>query len=186
MQAICHIPDEPRLATHLNDIIKCLEAEAQEACANDSQNMHEATLAARHKKTTRREKTKMKCTNPNCLKTGHTSAKCWEKGGGAEAKAPEWFKELKAKQQRDKGNVATEQDNDYSTRSESAATFIHEAMEHKPQVGPCTKKYMNGDIPPTTDSCTIEWNDQTTRPPTFAAHVTPLTMDERALSTHTN
>jgi len=63
-----------------NDIIKCLEAKAQEACANNNQNTHEAALAVKHKKPSHHEKPKTKCMNPNCLKLGHTSAKCWEKG----------------------------------------------------------------------------------------------------------
>ena len=30
----------------------------------------------------------LQCTNPNCLKRGHTKAKCWAKGGGVEGKGP--------------------------------------------------------------------------------------------------
>jgi len=67
--------------------------------------------------------------NPNCLKSGHTSAKCWVKGGGAEGKAPEWFKEMKEKQQCEKGHITTEQDDNHSTRSESEAIFIHEEKQ---------------------------------------------------------
>ena len=98
-------------------------------------NMHEAALAAKHKKSTNREKTKTKCTNPNCLKPGHTSSKCWEKGGGAEAKAPEWFKEMKVKQQCEKGHIATEKDNDHSMGSESVAIFIHEERQRHTSKG---------------------------------------------------
>src|SRR5882724_6902338 len=112
-----------------NNIIKHLEAEAQEAHANDSQNTHEAALAAKHKKSTNCEKTKTKCMNPNCLKPRHTLSKCWEKGGGAEVKAPEWFKEMKAKQQHENGHVPTEKDDDHSTGSESVAIFIHEERQ---------------------------------------------------------
>jgi len=55
----------------LNDIIKRLEAEAQEAHANENRSTPEAALAARYKKAGHHEKNKVKCTNPNCLKLPH-------------------------------------------------------------------------------------------------------------------
>ena len=36
------------------------------------------------------------CTNtPNCGRRGHTSDQCYEKGGGKEGQAPEWWNKMK-------------------------------------------------------------------------------------------
>ena len=36
------------------------------------------------------------CTNtPNCGRKGHTKDQCWEKGGGKEGQAPDWWKKKK-------------------------------------------------------------------------------------------
>jgi hypothetical protein len=35
------------------------------------------------------------CTNSNCGRRGHTKDQCWEKGGGKEGQAPEWWKKIK-------------------------------------------------------------------------------------------
>jgi hypothetical protein len=81
-----------------DEIIKRLEAEASEAHANEPFGTQEAALAAKLKKsypTPPHDKQKAKCTN--CLLKTHAAENYWEKGGGAEGKAPKWWKELKAK-----------------------------------------------------------------------------------------
>ncbi|KAF8816597.1 hypothetical protein BYT27DRAFT_7076612 [Phlegmacium glaucopus] len=42
----------------------------------------------------------------NCKKKGHTDDNCFEKGGGKEHKAPDWWKEKKKKSQATKGKSA--------------------------------------------------------------------------------
>ncbi|KAF8810961.1 hypothetical protein BYT27DRAFT_7090691, partial [Phlegmacium glaucopus] len=45
------------------------------------------------------------CTNlPNCGRRGHTKDQCWEKGGGKEGQAPDWWK--KGKGNKVSANVA--------------------------------------------------------------------------------
>ena len=67
--------------------------------------------------------------NPNCLKTGHMIDKCWEKGRGAEGKAPNWFKELKVKNKQEKGHIAVAKSDTHSTGSESLAAFVNNVGE---------------------------------------------------------
>ena len=44
------------------------------------------------------QKNDVLCTNtPNCGRCGHTKDKCWEKGGGKEGQAPDWWKKSKDK-----------------------------------------------------------------------------------------
>jgi hypothetical protein len=81
-----------------DDIIKRSEAEASEARANEALGTQEAAMAAKLKKSypsPLHDKAKPKCTS--CSSKGHSNETCWEKGGGAEGKAPDWWKELKAK-----------------------------------------------------------------------------------------
>ena len=47
--------------------------------------------------------------NKYCRKKGHTSDQCWEKGGGKEGQAPEWWKKL-AKNKKASVNVAEEKE----------------------------------------------------------------------------
>ena len=48
-------------------------------------------------KSSKSSKDDILCTNtPNCGRKGHTKDQCWEKGGGKEGQAPEWWKKKKA------------------------------------------------------------------------------------------
>ena len=46
------------------------------------------------------------CTNPNCGRRGHTKDQCWQKGGGKEGQAPDWW--LKRVGKQDSANVIVE------------------------------------------------------------------------------
>ena len=46
------------------------------------------------------------CTNPNCGQRGHTKDQCWQKGGGKEGQAPDWW--LKRVGKQDSANVVVE------------------------------------------------------------------------------
>ncbi|KAF8240125.1 hypothetical protein L208DRAFT_1184097, partial [Tricholoma matsutake] len=56
------------------------------------------------------------CTNPNCNMDGHTKDQCWEKGGGKEGQAPEWWKTNKGGKENKKGlttiNTVEKSDNE--------------------------------------------------------------------------
>jgi hypothetical protein len=83
----------------LDDIIKRLEAEVCEAWANKVLRSQEAAMVAKMKKALPTPlKSKPKCLNFSAK--GHSFEMCWEKGGGAEGKAPNWWKELKSKKSR--------------------------------------------------------------------------------------
>src|SRR5882724_3255929 len=97
---------------------------------------------------------------------------------------------MKAKQQCEKGHVATEKDDDHSMGSESVAIFIHEERQdiHQKEDTSQTKKQVleqytgHGLSSTAQDTCTVEWNDRTTHPSIFVAHVCPLTTNKWALS----
>jgi hypothetical protein len=65
-----------------------------------------AMLKARGGKRNSKDKSKLKsskddilCTNTNCGRHGHTKDQCWQKGGGKEGQAPDWWlKRTKGKQ----------------------------------------------------------------------------------------
>jgi len=153
-----------------NNIIKRLEAEAKEAHTNENRSMQEAALATRYKNAGHHEKKKMKCTNPNCLKTCHTIEKCWEKGGGAEGKAPDWYKEMKGKKQCEKGHTAVQTPDTHSTGSKSLAAFIDDTAPKKQDnkrhlkldkhfQGRNTDGYLSCIA---KDTCMVKWNIQNT------------------------
>jgi len=93
---------------------------------------------------------------------------------------------MKAKQQHERGDVATEQDDSHSMGSESVAIFIHEEKQDAPQMEgiPQMKRHMVEQyanhclLSTTQDTCTVEWNDETTHPSVFAPHVCPLTTNK--------
>ena len=83
---------------------------------NSINKSNAAMLAATTKAKTRKGKGKDKsksnstkdnvlCTNKNCGRCGHTNKQCWEKGGGKEGQAPDWWKK-KAKGKKTSVNVA--------------------------------------------------------------------------------
>src|SRR6266481_34234 len=184
LKTICHYADEQGHEALVSDVIKQLEAEAQEARANENRNTHEAALAARFKKTGHPKRKKAKCTNPNCLKTGHTIDKCCEKGGGAKGKAPNWFKELKAKNKQEKGHIAVTTSDAHSTRSEPLAAFIDNIEEPNNTNSLKLRKYFqgrnaDGDLSCLAkDTCMVEWNSETTCNLPPATPVFPLTTNE--------
>ena len=86
-------------------------------------------LAARQKGM--KQRPKLTCTN--CSKTGHSIEKCWEKGGGSEGKALDWYKLVKDKQKepgkskkKEHANAAVD-DSSSSSTSESCA-ILHDNL----------------------------------------------------------
>jgi gag-polypeptide of LTR copia-type len=77
-----------------SDIIERIEAEAQETRHRESMKIDDTILAAKPKQI----KNHKSVICSNCDKAGHTFEKCWEKGGGCEGKAPDWWKTAKEKQ----------------------------------------------------------------------------------------
>jgi len=79
---------EPRFHLHPRfeapaDVIWHLTEEATSVEIEDSINKSNAAMMATSSKF---------CTNKNCGKRGHTSDQCYEKGGGKEGQAPDWWK----------------------------------------------------------------------------------------------
>ena len=54
-----------------------------------------ATSKDKDKSKSKSSKEDTLCTNLNCGRHGHTNNQCWEKGGGKEGQAPEWWKKIK-------------------------------------------------------------------------------------------
>jgi hypothetical protein len=110
------------------DIIKQLKAEVREACANEAFVSQEAAMAANFKKaypSLPHDKAKAKCTN--CQVKGHSSKKCWEKGGATEGKAPDWWKELKKKknsEEKKKSSDEKKKSSDEKKKCEKANTAV--------------------------------------------------------------
>jgi hypothetical protein len=171
-----------------DNIIKHLEAEASEAHANEALGSQEAAMAAKLKKTPH-DKPKAKCMN--CTLKTHSFDACWGKGSGAEGKAPDWWKELKAKKnggggkkKREMANAAIEKED--SSGSESCTTFIATLDTeptptiNAPRIAPRNPKANTAKLQSlnrTADSdiscvahnlndgkerCSIEWNRETT------------------------
>jgi hypothetical protein len=170
------------------DIIKRLKAEASEACANEALVSQEVAMAAKFKKSypsPPRDKAKAKCTI--CQAKGHSSEKCWEKGGAAEGKAPDWWKELKKKKtgeekkkssekKCEKANAAVEKED--SSGSDSCAAFIDgiditTATTAPASTLPSTFHFTNHpadgdlscfatDLVDRRGKCSVEWNSTTT------------------------
>ena len=82
-------------------------------------------------KTKDKSKDNILCAKKNCDKTRHTSDQCWEKGGGKEVQAPDWWKKI-VKSKKAKANIAedntAEKDkpNDYAMLT----TFITESYDN--------------------------------------------------------
>ena len=92
----------------LVDIIAWIEMKAQDTRMRETLSKHETALAARQKGS---KPKKAKATCSNCSKTGHTLDKCWEPGEGSEGKAPDWFKNMKARKNgsgHEKANAAVD------------------------------------------------------------------------------
>ncbi|HEV7735942.1 MAG TPA: hypothetical protein VGO47_01030, partial [Chlamydiales bacterium] len=98
----------------VEDIIQRIEIEARENRQHNDENI----MAAQSKPNP--NKARPKCTL--CKRTGHIQERCWEKGGGAEGNAPDWWKkgmEIQ-KKRKEKAYIAESDD----SGSESAAIFM--------------------------------------------------------------
>jgi hypothetical protein len=123
------------------DIIKHFEAKASEVHVNENLVSQEAAMVAKYKKVYPSppcDKAKAKCLN--CQVKGHMNESCWEKGGGAEGKTPDWWKGLKKKKgggekgdkkKREKANAALKKVD--SSGSESRTAFI-ESVDPTPAI----------------------------------------------------
>ncbi|HEV7736039.1 MAG TPA: DDE-type integrase/transposase/recombinase, partial [Chlamydiales bacterium] len=103
-----------KITLSVEDIIQRIEIEAHENRQNNDENL----MATQSRPNS--SKPRPKCTL--CKRTGHMCERCWEKGGGAEGKAPEWWikgKEIQ-KKRKEKAYIAESED----SGSESAAIFV--------------------------------------------------------------
>jgi hypothetical protein len=185
-----------------DDIIKCLEAEASEAHANEALGAQEAAMVAKLKKSYPSplcDKAKPKCMN--CSSKGHANETCWEKGGGSEGKAPDWWKELKAKKaggggkkKREKPNAAVEKE-DISSSDSYAAFIANIDMGIQPISNTISPKAMRqrfsnhpsdgnisciaNDLGHGREKCSIEWNNKTTHEASVTlADISPIPTTE--------
>ena len=104
------------------DVIWHLTEEATSVELEDSINKSNAAMMALTSRDSKPEKGKGKgkdkskspksdilCTNtPNCGRRGHTKDQCWEKGGGKEGQAPDWWKNKTSKGNKNNANSAEE------------------------------------------------------------------------------
>ena len=110
----------------------------------------------------------------------------WEKGGGAEGKAPDWFKELKAKNKQEKGHVAVAKSDTHSTGSKSLAAF-NNVGEPNNTKNLKLQKHLQGRnadgnlLCIAKDTCMVEWNNETTCNLPPATPVFLLTTNEHTL-----
>ncbi|HEV7737689.1 MAG TPA: reverse transcriptase domain-containing protein, partial [Chlamydiales bacterium] len=109
-----------KLTLSVEDIIQRIEVEAHE---NRQSYVDENLMAAQLKRAPNKQRPR--CTL--CKRSGHIREKCWEKGGGAENNAPEWWRKGQEswKKKKEKAYIA---DSDESA-SESAAIFIEPAKD---------------------------------------------------------
>ena len=84
------------------DVIWHLTEEATSLEVEDTINRSNAAMMAsttnpkkdkgKGKDKAKSQKGDILCTNTNCGRKGHTKDQCWEKGGGKEGQAPDWWK----------------------------------------------------------------------------------------------
>ena len=97
---------------------------------------------------------------------GHTVEKCWEPGGGSAGKAPDWFRNAKAKKngsgetqrKQEKANAAVD-DNSADSGSESCA-FLHD-------ISICTAGIQG-------PFCSVDWNNSPPQTDIIAAATSQL------------
>ena len=108
------------------DIIWHLTEEATSVEIEDSINKSNAAMMVTSTKPKEEKgKSDIVCANKNCGRTGHTNDQCWEKGGGREGQAPDWWKKG-SKGKRGRVNVAeadTPKDDSESVEPENYAMF---------------------------------------------------------------
>ena len=82
-----------------SDVIWHLTEEATSAEIEDNINKSNAAMMATSDKSKfKSSKDDIICTNlPNCGRKGHTKEQCFEKGGGKEGQAPDWWKRARGK-----------------------------------------------------------------------------------------
>ena len=102
------------------DVIWHLTEESTSVEIEDSINKSNAAMMASTSKDSKPKEGKRKgkdksksskddilCTNtPNCGRRGHTKDQCWEKGGGKEGQAPDWWKKKNSKGDKNNANSA--------------------------------------------------------------------------------
>jgi Pol polyprotein, beta-barrel domain/gag-polypeptide of LTR copia-type len=102
-----------------SSIIQRIEDEVQESRQWELIKNGDTLLAAKQRQTKGSNKL-LKCSN--CDKSGHTIEKCWEKGGGSEGKAPDWWKTAKEKQRKGTGKTKKEKEHAHAAISEVSSS----------------------------------------------------------------
>ena len=87
------------------------------------------------------EKSGKRCANPNCKRKGHMQDQCYEKGGGKEAEAPDWWKEKKKQSAKGKSaNAAVEKSDDNSNDSDNHAMLTYRLPDNSSTLQ-CTSNF---------------------------------------------
>jgi hypothetical protein len=138
------------LIWHLNEEANSVALEENINKSNEA--MIAATAKARGSTSKGKEKEKKdspRCSNPNCKKKGHTNDNCWEKGGGKESEAPDWWKKLKEKSEEkkkksEKGKTAnaTEKSDDADDEPENFAMLSY-SIPKDPSTLECTSDFQH-------------------------------------------
>ena len=121
------------------DIIQCMESKVQERRHRDAIKNDDAILAAKQK-----SHKPVRCSN--CDRNGHTIEKCWEKGGGSEGKAPDWWKSLKERQRQGTKGKSKE-------RAHATITEVTDDDSGSETCG------VLQDLPLTKFQCSIDWSN---------------------------
>ncbi|KAF8804227.1 hypothetical protein BYT27DRAFT_7107843, partial [Phlegmacium glaucopus] len=115
------------LIWHLNEEANSVALE--ESINKSNEVMIAATARARNPNWKGKEKSQRESKQcSNCKKKGHTDDNCFEKGGGKEHEAPDWWKEKKKKSQATKGksaNVVNEKSNIVDDESDNYAMLTY-------------------------------------------------------------
>ncbi|KAF8584729.1 hypothetical protein K439DRAFT_1616527 [Ramaria rubella] len=157
-----------------DDIIHHLETEAQEARVQGMLSTQETALATRGTP----PKTMKSSTHcANCNTRGHTIKNCWEKGGGNAGKAPDWWKEMKAKKESEsKGKSSNRKlppqanavlEHEDSSGSKSCYTAVPNKIATTPDGIRILRHFQSrpsdGDVScSVTKSCSIQWDNTNT------------------------
>jgi hypothetical protein len=140
---------------------------------------------------------KKKCTN--CGNTRHLIDGCWEKGGGAEGKAQEWWKKSQDKESvklgkkaKEKANAAKDSNTDDSHIEKVNITVVEDDFTgcFKARYISCpTIKVKSPEVELESkhpqEKCSVLWDNRTTRAPIDPGAVQPMTVSERTVSLET-
>lgn len=124
-----------------------------------------------------------KCSN--CNTSLHTVKTCWAKGGGAEGKAPDWWKE----KQQSSLRLGSKQKESMHIASDNRSDDSH--VETNVAIDSATKRFTDWDtsclsIDTAVDTWSGSWSADNTCPMLINNSISPMSHNKRALVTHNN